>query len=253
MNWTGISSDWRRRPAGRCKQMTTFLQRSRECCASGFAGCWCWRRKRRARPMAMGMRCAGDGAWRLHERMEQTMTMESAVATVMARRLECDGARICHQQTEEALMDIGCRCRGELSKTHRSCIDFWFYSRGSNKCEICQQVATNIPAPHSNPSVNYWAGGVQPAVGRLRFIQGEHERGSFRTLWFAFLIVIGGLLLDVLISISLGVSALPLNVIIGILLLLGLGTLVRIALECCRGCISRTVDANINPGYHPSV
>lgn len=161
--------------------------------------------------------------------------------------------RICHQQTEEALMDIGCRCRGELSKTHRSCIDFWFYSRGSNKCEICQQVATNIPAPHSNPSVNYWAGGVQPAVGRLRFIQGEHERGSFRTLWFAFLIVIGGLLLDVLISISLGVSALPLNVIIGILLLLGLGTLVRIALECCRGCISRTVDANINPGYHPSV
>ncbi|XXG76302.1 hypothetical protein AAC387_Pa08g0673 [Persea americana] len=163
--------------------------------------------------------------------------------------------RICHQQTEEALMDIGCRCRGELSKTHRSCIDFWFYSRGSNKCEICQQVAANIPAPHSNPSkqVNYWAGGVEPAVGRLRFIQGERERGSFRTLWFAFLIVIGGLLLDVLISISLGVSALPLNVIIGILLLLGLGTLVRIALECCRGCISRRVDANINPGYHPSV
>ncbi|KAJ8628482.1 hypothetical protein MRB53_021789 [Persea americana] len=23
--------------------------------------------------------------------------------------------------------------------------------------------------------VNYWAGGVEPAVGRLRFIQGEHE------------------------------------------------------------------------------
>ncbi|XXG53941.1 hypothetical protein AAC387_Pa03g1951 [Persea americana] len=101
--------------------------------------------------------------------------------------------------------------------------------------------------------VNYWAGGMEPAVGRLRFIQGERERGSFRTLWFAFLIVIGGLLLDVLISISLGVSAFPLNVIIGILLLLGLGTLVRIALECCRGCISRRVDANINPGYHPSV
>ncbi|XXG70450.1 hypothetical protein AAC387_Pa06g3209 [Persea americana] len=86
------------------------------------------------------------------------------------------------------------------------------------------------------------------SVGRLRFIQGERETGSFRALWFAFLIVIGGRLLDVLISISLGVSALPLNVIIGILLLLRLGTLVRIALECCHGCISRRVDANINPG-----
>lgn len=34
-------------------------------------------------------------------------------------------------------------------------------------------------------------------------------------LWVAFAILIGGLLLDVLISVSLGVSALPVNIIIG--------------------------------------
>lgn len=41
-------------------------------------------------------------------------------------------------------------------------------------------------------------------------------QGCFSPLWIAFSILIGGLLLDVLISISLGVSALPVNIIIGI-------------------------------------
>ncbi|CAA6666924.1 unnamed protein product [Spirodela intermedia] len=54
-------------------------------------------------------------------------------------------------------------------------------------------------------------------------------------LWVAFCILIGGLLLDVLISISLGVSALPANIIIGVLIMLGLGTALRLSLECCHG------------------
>lgn len=46
--------------------------------------------------------------------------------------------RVCQQQTEEPLLDLGCGCRGELAKTHKSCIEIWFRTRGSNKCEICQ-------------------------------------------------------------------------------------------------------------------
>lgn len=41
------------------------------------------------------------------------------------------------------------------------------------------------------------------------------RQSCFSPLWVAFAILIGGLLLDVLISVSLGVSALPVNIIIG--------------------------------------
>lgn len=42
-----------------------------------------------------------------------------------------------------------------------------------------------------------------------------YYQGCFNPLWVAFAILIGGLLLDVLVSVSLGVSALPANIIIG--------------------------------------
>jgi hypothetical protein len=41
-----------------------------------------------------------------------------------------------------------------------------------------------------------------------------------------------GLLFDVLISVFLGASALPINIIIGVLVVLGLGTAARLILEC---------------------
>ncbi|CAN6310761.1 unnamed protein product [Urochloa humidicola] len=144
--------------------------------------------------------------------------------------------RVCQQKTEEPLVDLGCRCRGDLAKAHRTCIDVWFRTRGSNKCEICQQVAVNIPPPETQAS------------------------GWFSPLWVAFAILIGGLLLDVLISVSLGVSALPVNIIIGVLIVLGLGTALRLALECCQEWGSRRNVSNmprmenIPPtGYHPAV
>ncbi|KAL6006634.1 hypothetical protein ACLOJK_032127 [Asimina triloba] len=142
----------------------------------------------------------------------------------------CRNSMVCQQHSEEPLMVLGCQCRGELAKAHRSCIELWFRTRGSNKCEICQQVAVNVPNLESQPS------------------------GCFSPLWVAFSILIGGLLLDVLISISLGVSALPVNIIIGVLVVLGLGTALRLALECChewsvRRSIQRA-DPNLNPGYH---
>ncbi|WVZ59349.1 hypothetical protein U9M48_009502 [Paspalum notatum var. saurae] len=144
--------------------------------------------------------------------------------------------RVCQQKTEEPLIDLGCRCRGDLAKAHRTCIDVWFRTRGSNKCEICQQVAVNIPHPETQAS------------------------GWFSPLWVAFAILIGGLLLDVLISVSLGVSALPVNIIIGVLIVLGLGTALRLALECCQEWGSRRNMGNMSrlenippTGYHPAV
>ncbi|CAN6480575.1 unnamed protein product [Victoria cruziana] len=143
--------------------------------------------------------------------------------------------RVCHEQSEEALVELGCSCRGELAKAHRSCIQTWFCTKGSNKCEICQQVAVNIPLPGSPlaSQAGYWVWTVEPTL-RVSDVRSEgHRRGCISPLWVAFSILICGLLLDVLISMTLGLSALPVNIIIGILVVLGLGTAIRLALDCC--------------------
>lgn len=48
--------------------------------------------------------------------------------------------RICQQHSDEPVMELGCHCRGELAKAHRSCIEQWFGNKGTNKCEVCQCV-----------------------------------------------------------------------------------------------------------------
>ncbi|CAA0824205.1 RING/U-box superfamily protein, partial [Striga hermonthica] len=57
--------------------------------------------------------------------------------------------RVCQEENEEALINLGCQCRGGLAKAHQSCIIKWFGTRGSNKCEICQQIASNVAPPDS--------------------------------------------------------------------------------------------------------
>ncbi|CAN8254366.1 unnamed protein product [Cochlearia groenlandica] len=136
--------------------------------------------------------------------------------------------RVCLQDKEEVLIELGCRCRGGLAKAHRSCIDAWFRTKGSNQCEICQAVAVNVPPPETQPTTNYWVWRIDPS-----YRQEPRERGCFSPLWVAFSILIGGLMLDVLISITLGVSALPVNIIIGVIVVLGLGTALRLTLEFC--------------------
>ncbi|EEF43486.1 uncharacterized protein LOC8278481 [Ricinus communis] len=163
-----------------------------------------------------------------------------------------DQCRVCQQEKEEILINLGCKCKGGLAKAHRSCIDTWFHTRGSNKCEICQEVAVNVSPPESQPSTNYWVWRVDPT-----FRPRDPERGCFSPLWVAFSILIGGLLLDVLISITLGVSALPVNIIIGVIVVLGLGTALRLALEFChewsfRRVVQR-VDSNVPLGYHAAL
>ncbi|KAJ6804555.1 uncharacterized protein M6B38_183825 [Iris pallida] len=189
-----------------------------------------------------------------------SVTPASAAAAdkgCLSRSDSChEECRICQQPTEEALIVLGCKCRGELAKAHRSCIEVWFRTKGSNKCEICQQVAVNVSPPESQPSTNYWVWRVDSAGG-TNIGRGNHQ--CFSPLWVAFAILIGGLLLDVLISISLGVSALPVNIIIGVLIVLGLGTAFRLALECCRAwgprrnVHLRSVVADTNHGSHPAL
>ncbi|XAR70081.1 hypothetical protein NMG60_11026826 [Bertholletia excelsa] len=163
--------------------------------------------------------------------------------------------RVCQQEKEEDLIDLGCQCRGGLAKAHQSCITTWFHTRGSNKCEICQQVAVNVPPPELQRSTSYWIWRVDPAFQGSALVQ-ERERGCFSPLWVAFSILIGGLLLDVLVSITLGVSALPVNIIIGVIVVLGLGTALRLALEFCHEWSVRRVvhrvETNVNLGYYSS-
>lgn len=167
-----------------------------------------------------------------------------------------DQCRVCQQEKEEDLIDLGCQCRGGLAKSHRTCIDTWFHTKGSNKCEICQQVASNVSPPESQPSANYWVWRVDPNF-RGSDIAQEQARGCFKPLWVALSILIGGLLLDVLISIVLGVSALPVNIIIGVIVVLGLGTAIRLALEFCHEWslrrVSQRVDTNVTLGYYPTL
>ncbi|GMP35327.1 hypothetical protein CsSME_00007804 [Camellia sinensis var. sinensis] len=58
---------------------------------------------------------------------------------LLSRNASChEQCRVCQQEKEEDLIDLGCQCRGGLAKAHQSCINTWFHTRGSNKCEICQ-------------------------------------------------------------------------------------------------------------------
>ncbi|MCE3051431.1 hypothetical protein HAX54_049823 [Datura stramonium] len=164
--------------------------------------------------------------------------------------------RVCQEEKEEELIDLGCHCRGGLAKAHRACIETWFNTRGSNKCEICQQVAANVASPESHAPTSYWIWRVDPSF-RGTDISQERDRGCLNPLWVAFCILIGGLFLDVLISITLGVSALPVNIIIGVIVVLGLGTALRLALEFCHDWSIRRVvhrvEANASLGYHPTL
>ncbi|CAI9093335.1 OLC1v1028812C1 [Oldenlandia corymbosa var. corymbosa] len=90
-----------------------------------------------------------------------------------------DECRVCQQEKDEALMELGCHCRGGLSKAHQSCITTWFGTRGSNKCEICQQAAANITLPESQAS--YWVWRLDPAYGGRGMIP-RRDRVSVRKL-----------------------------------------------------------------------
>ncbi|KAK4741263.1 hypothetical protein SAY87_024851 [Trapa incisa] len=163
--------------------------------------------------------------------------------------------RVCQQEMEEVLIDLGCQCRGGVGKAHLSCINTWFRSRGSNKCEICQQAAVNVPPPEPLAAGNSWTWWIDPSSSSSFIL--EQRRTCLSPLWVAFLILIGGLLLDVLIFIIFGVSALPVNITIGVIIVLGLGAVLRLVLEFCQEWnlrrVVQRIETNVNLGYHPAL
>ncbi|XP_073157642.1 uncharacterized protein [Henckelia pumila] len=58
--------------------------------------------------------------------------------------------RICHLSAKESgkslmgLIELGCRCKGELGVAHLDCAEAWFRVRGNRFCEICGDAAKNI-------------------------------------------------------------------------------------------------------------
>jgi hypothetical protein len=53
------------------------------------------------------------------------------------------------------------------------------------------------------------------------------------------LILLAALLFDILLTVFLGATAIPVNIIIGVLVVLGLGTAARLMLGCCRERVAR--------------
>ncbi|XP_058201532.1 uncharacterized protein LOC131316246 isoform X4 [Rhododendron vialii] len=140
---------------------------------------------------------------------------------------------------EEHLIDLGFECRGGIAKARWSCIDTWFHIRGSNKYEVCQQVAINVPPLASQPSALILhlleqTFRMEVICVSIAYAPVIVDNGCFSPLWVAFSILVGGLLLDVPISITLGVSALRITSIIGVTILLVFGTAVRLGVEFCR-------------------
>ncbi|XP_048422525.1 uncharacterized protein LOC125469340 isoform X4 [Pyrus x bretschneideri] len=82
-------------------------------------------------------------------------------------------------------------------------------SHQRNKWEIFQGVAANVPPPETQPTASYWVWRVDSS-----YRSQNRDRGCVSPLYVAFSILIGGLMLDVLMSVTLGVSALPSNIII---------------------------------------
>ncbi|WOL14671.1 hypothetical protein Cni_G23452 [Canna indica] len=63
--------------------------------------------------------------------------------------------RICHLSPGDSkegseIIQLGCRCKGELGLAHRLCAEAWFRVRGSRCCEICGASAKNVSGDEDN-------------------------------------------------------------------------------------------------------
>ncbi|KAA3456987.1 March9 [Gossypium australe] len=184
--------------------------------------------------------------------------------------------RVCQQEKEEGLIDLGCQCKGGLAKAHRSCIVTWFHTKGSNKCEICQVVAVNVTAPQPECSVgilcltshhlvyidsqmffmvqrNYWVWRINPRIVAL-----NRERstvaGTLNPYWWS---TIG--YVNIPYARCLRTASQPDNWRYGtvVIVVIGLGTALRLAVEfyhewSTRRALQR-VETNATLGYHTTL
>jgi len=165
--------------------------------------------------------------------------------------------RICQQSSEEPLIDLGCQCRGEMAKSHKSCIELWFKNKGTNKCEVCQHVASNIAAPPTSPAPHFWVwrlggpystaqtaqappaagvrsrGGLQSGtlVNRPVLLMIVRKHPLIPVMWLGLLAFMTYLFIDAINTSTIGYAAMPIGFLFGVLVVLGLGTGVRLVLE----------------------
>ncbi|KAL2653970.1 hypothetical protein R1flu_022098 [Riccia fluitans] len=145
--------------------------------------------------------------------------------------------RICQLHSEEALVVLGCHCRGELAKAHETCMERWFGSKGTNNCEICHKVATNVPRHVlSTPSRYFWD-------WRLRGVPAVPTRNDESRVIMRAVIeqVVGALLcLSVVLflnGIVLRGYTMNIRVLVGTLIVVVLVATSRIILEIYHRCI----------------
>ncbi|KAL3682386.1 hypothetical protein R1sor_000408 [Riccia sorocarpa] len=155
--------------------------------------------------------------------------------------------RICQlQHSEEAVVELGCQCRGELALAHLRCMEQWFGNKGTNMCEVCQQVAVNVPPELSviQPTQDFW---IWSALTGTRGGSRTERNGNgeefapwqvapqFHPFSAALLILSVLLLFDGLIFIMLRGTPLPARIGVGALLVGGFVATVRlVVLEICR-------------------
>ncbi|KAI8569946.1 hypothetical protein RHMOL_Rhmol02G0317600 [Rhododendron molle] len=168
-------------------------------------------KRERCEPAILSSKVKGIIAWieLLHGYlMGQNVTVPDPATEVRQNRSRhklktTDGAgcRVCQEEKEEHLIDLGFECQGGIAEACWSCIGTWFHIRGSNKCEVCQQVAINVPPLALQPSVlilhlleqtfrmevvstSYLVWRVDPTFTGSTIAE-ERKRGCFSPLWVA--------------------------------------------------------------------
>lgn len=91
--------------------------------------------------------------------------------------------RICHLSSDQlsdpnsSLIQIGCRCKGELGSAHTFCAEAWFKLKGNRYCEICGETAKNVVGVGDNHFMIEWNGRRFP--GSTSNVS-ERNRGCWR-------------------------------------------------------------------------
>ncbi|KAL3685990.1 hypothetical protein R1sor_004012 [Riccia sorocarpa] len=127
----------------------------------------------------------------------------STMGGINGDNLPLNFCRICHEETEQPVIKLGCQCRGELAGAHQTCMERWFGGNATNKCEICLQVASSVPAYFVMIPVEVSVSDLQqemqdalamaPTGGERADTDSENKRRTLAMLIFWMLMFLAGL------------------------------------------------------------